>query len=204
MTALYPLFVAMAAATILSPGPGVLMTLTNALRGGARAAFAGVCGIACGAAVVAAISATSIGVLLATSATAFSVMKLIGAGYLIYLGVRAWRAPPHRFEATVSTPVSARRRFSEGLSLQITNPKAVFFFLSVFPQFIEARAAFLPQFALLVATYGALILIIHGGYALTARRASRWLSSTRGGLWMNRISGAAFVCFGAAMATARR
>jgi homoserine/homoserine lactone efflux protein len=76
---LYLLFLFMAAATVLSPGPGVVMTLTNALRYGLRGTFGGILGIAVGALVVAATSATSLGVLLATSALAFTVLKLLGA-----------------------------------------------------------------------------------------------------------------------------
>ena len=81
------LFVTVAALTVASPGPGVVMTLSNALRFGLRGAFSGILGIACGALVVAALSATSLG-LLATSATAFTAAKFAGAAYLLYLGIR--------------------------------------------------------------------------------------------------------------------
>lgn len=82
----YLLFVVIAIATVLSPGPGVMLTLTNAIRFGVSGAFGGILGIAFGTFIVAGISATSLGIVLATSATAFSIMKFIGAAYLIYLG----------------------------------------------------------------------------------------------------------------------
>jgi len=84
----YLLFSIIAIATILSPGPGVLLTLTNSLRYGVSGAVGGILGISFGAFIIAGISATSIGVLLATSVIAFSIIKFIGAAYLIYLGIK--------------------------------------------------------------------------------------------------------------------
>lgn len=201
---LYPLFLLVATATVFSPGPGVLMTLTNSLRYGLRGTIGGILGIACGALVVAAVSATSVGILLATSALAFSILKFIGAAYLIYLGVRMWRAPAVQLAAVPAHEAGFARRFIEGLSLQLTNPKAIFFFLSVFPQFIDPAHTYAGQFVLLVLTYSALVVLIHFGYALTAHHARNWFSSERGGRLLNRIGGATFMVFGAALAAARR
>lgn len=201
---LYLLFLFMATATVFSPGPGVVMTLTNALRYGVRGTFGGILGIAVGALVVAAISATSLGVLLAASALAFTVLKLMGAAYLVYLGVRLWRAPPFRFTEQTAHEASFSKRFLEGLSLQLTNPKAIFFFLAVFPQFIDPAHHYATQFATLVLTYSALVVIIHSGYAFFARRAKGWLTSERGGRTVNKAAGATFVFFGAVLATAER
>lgn len=201
---LYLLFLFMATATVFSPGPGVVMTLTNALRYGVRGTFGGILGIAFGALVVAAISATSLGVLLAASTLAFTVLKLLGAAYLVYLGVRLWRAPPFKFNEQTAHEASFGRRFLEGLSLQLTNPKAIFFFLAVFPQFIDPAHHYATQFATLVLTYSALVVIIHSGYAFFARRAKGWLTSERGGRTVNKAAGATFVFFGAALATAER
>jgi homoserine/homoserine lactone efflux protein len=201
---LYSLFLLMATATVFSPGPGVVMTLTNALRYGMRGTFAGILGIALGALVVATISATSLGVLLAASALAFTVLKFIGAGYLIYLGIRLWRAPAFKFAEQSAHEASFGRRFLEGLSLQLTNPKAIFFFLSVFPQFIDAEKNYSVQFTTLVLTYSVLVVVIHCTYAFFAKRAKGWLTSERGGRAVNKAAGATFVFFGAALATAKR
>jgi homoserine/homoserine lactone efflux protein len=161
-------------------------------------------GIATGALAVAAISATSLGVLLAASATAFNVLKFIGAGYPIYLGSRLWRAPPFRFAERLTHEAGFGRHFLEGLSLQVTNPKAIFFFLSVFPQFIDPAKSFPVQFTSLVLTYSALVVIIHSIYALFAQRARGWLISERGGRAVNKAAATTFVLFGAALAVARR
>ncbi|MDQ5988619.1 MAG: Homoserine/homoserine lactone efflux protein [Syntrophus sp. SKADARSKE-3] len=178
---LYPLFLFMAAITVLSPGPGVIMTLTNSLRCGFRGTFGGILGISVGALVVAAISATSLGILLAASALAFTILKFIGAAYLVYLGIRLWRAPAVPLQMQPARPAGFRRRFAEGLSLQLTNPKAIFFFLSVFPQFIDPSRDYASQFAILVLTYSSLVVVIHCLYSLTAQRARGWLDSERGG-----------------------
>ena len=201
---LYLLFLTVATLTVLSPGPGVLMTLTNALRYGLRGTIGGILGIAFGALLVAGISATTLGAVLAASALAFTVLKLAGAAYLIYLGARLWRSPPVPVASEQAHQASFKRRFLEGLSLQLTNPKAIFFFLSVFPQFIEGEAGFVRQFALLVLTYAALVVVIHTGYALFAHEARAWLTSERGGRTVNRLGGATFMCFGVALTFARK
>ena len=92
----------------------------------------------------------------------------------------------------------------EGLSLQLTNPKAIFFFLAVFPQFIDPAPSYATQFAALVLTYSALVVTIHSGYAFFARRAKGWLTPERGGRTVNKSAGATFVFFGAVLATAER
>jgi threonine/homoserine/homoserine lactone efflux protein len=201
---LYSLFLLMATATVFSPGPGVVMTLTNSLRYGVRGTIGGIFGIAFGALVVAAISATSLGVLLATSALAFTIMKYIGAAYLIYLGIRLWRSPGFKFVEGQTRQLSFGKRFLEGLSLQLTNPKAIFFFLSIFPQFIDPAANYAQQFLLLVLTYSTLVVVIHCIYAFSAQRTKAWLTSEKGGRIVNKAGGATFLFFGAMLATAKK
>lgn len=201
---LYLLFLIMAAVTVLSPGPGVVMTLSNALRYGVRGTFGGILGIAFGALIVAAISATSVGVLLATSAVAFTILKFVGAAYLIYLGIKLWKSPAIKIAEQPTQETGFSRRFIEGLSLQLTNPKAVFFFISIFPQFIDLQTNYSVQFSILVATYITLVLGIHSIYALLAKRAKHWFTSERGGQILNRTASTTFVAFGVALASAQK
>ena len=201
---LYSVFLLVATATVLSPGPGVVMSLTNSIRYGFRGCLGGILGIAFGALVVAGISATSVGIVLATSAPAFTVVKLVGAAYLIVLGTRLWRAPPFSFANRQTHAASFSRRFVGGMSMQLTNPKAIFFFLSVLPQFIDTATDYVTQFAVLVLSYCGLVVGIHCGYALLARQAERWLTSSRGGTTFNRTASVAFVIFGVALAVARQ
>lgn len=200
----YPLFVLMATVTVFSPGPGVIMTLTNALRHSLYGTFGGILGIASGAFVVAAISATGAGIVLATSAMAFTVMKYVGAAYLVFLGMKLWRAPALEFKEGTTQTGGFGRRYVEGIALQLTNPKVIFFFLSIFPQFIDASDRYTTQFATLVMTYSALVVLIHLLYAVMANRAKGLLTSAKGSRAVNRAGGVTFILFGAALANANR
>lgn len=197
-------FLLVATITVLSPGPGVVMTLTNALRFGLRGTIGGILGIAFGALFVAAISATSLGVLLASSVLAFTVLKLLGAAYLIYLGVRLWRSPGFKFSEQPVHKAGFCKRFIEGMSLQLTNPKAIFFFLSVLPQFIDPATNYPAQFTTLVVTYSSLVVVIHCLYAVFSSQAKKWLTSERGGRVISRTSGVTLILFGAVLATAKK
>jgi len=201
----YWLFVLVAILTVASPGPGVVLTLTNTLRFGVKYAVGGILGIAAGTFIVAGISATSLGVLLATSAIAFSVVKFVGAAYLIYLGIKLWRSAPPELHLAQGENCKSRLQFLAGLLLQLTNPKAVFFFLSVFPQFIDfSTSQFNYQFFLLVVTYSSLVIMIHFAYACLAKKARTWLCSKSGGRRINRIGGGTFMCFGLGLASASK
>lgn len=202
---LYFLFLLVAAATVASPGPGVMLSLNNALRLGWRGSLPGIAGVAAGAAVVAGLSATSLGLLLAQSALAFTVIQLLGAAYLVWLGIKLWRAPAQDWADEVQTPVlSPRRRFLEGLMLQFTNPKAIVFFLSILPQFVDPAHEAGPQLLLLVLSYATLVLIIHSVYAWGAQAVRQFLGSARGRRWFQRGSGLVFIGFGLALARASR
>ncbi len=200
---LYFLFLLMAATTVVCPGPGVVMTLTNSLRYGMRGTLGGILGIALGNLVVAAVSATSLGALLATSPQAFIVIKYIGAAYLLYLGVKLLMAPSFKLEVMVAHKAGFIKRLFEGFSLSVTNPSSIFFFLSVFPQFIDPEISYLAQFTSMVLTFSALIVIIHWGYAMSARLAKSWFLSGNGGLTLNRMAGFTFILFGAVLAMAK-
>lgn len=201
---LYPVYFVVAAVTVFSPGPGVVMTLTNSLHYGLKQAFGGILGISFGALVIAAVSATSLGVVLASSVLAFTILKCIGAAYLAYLGFRLWRAPAFEFRDPTVTTMGFRRNFFKGMTLQFTNPKAIFFFLSVLPQFIDPELNFAVQFSLMGMTYSLLIIVIHSMYALGAQRSRPWLTSETGGFIVNRLGGAIYVVFGVLLAVSSR
>ncbi|MGH1440041.1 MAG: LysE family translocator [Cellvibrionaceae bacterium] len=200
----YLIFFFIAVITILSPGPGVILTLTNTIRFGVSGALGGILGIASGTFIVAAVSATSLGILLATSALAFSIMKYIGAAYLFYLGVKLWRTPAAKIDAQQTNKKNKKLQFFEGITLQLTNPKAVFFFISIFPQFIDFASDYQFQFVLLVSTYSLLVVFIHIIYASLASKARVWLSSEAGGRRVNKLGGGTFMCFGVGLASASK
>ena len=186
---LYLMFLAMAALTILSPGPSTLKSLTNALNHGLGPALVGMAGLTCGVLAVATLSASSLGVLIAASPTTFELVRYGGVLYLAWLGVKLWRSVPAPLAE--AAPTQRHHLFVEGLLLQFANPNALIFFLSVLPQFIDRERDYLPQFLLLVTSFCLLMILVHGGYILSARKARRWLQG-KGGRWINRISALAF------------
>ena len=201
---LYLLFILMATLTILSPGPGVLKSVTNSLNYGFKRAFIGVIGLSTGTFCVAVLSATSLGALLDASDTAFTVIKYFGAAYLIYMGIKLWRAPAFEFKDATKEAISNKKLFAECFIFQLSNPKALVFFLSVFPQFIEHDRSYLGQFAVLVLTFCLLLVLVHSIYALFAHKAKSWFTSAHGGRWANRVGGTAFIGFGLLLANAKK
>ena len=200
----YLLFLVIAIATVLSPGPGVILTLTNTLQGGVSAAIGGILGISTGTFIVAGVSASSLGLILNTSLIAFTIMKYLGGAYLIYLGIKLWKSP----SVVIGSPDKGRKgrrvQFLEGLTLQITNPKAIFFFMSVLPQFTDYSSNYVSQFAILVSTYSGLVILIHLLYASLAKTACHWLVSEKGGRLLNKFGGGVFIGFGIGLASASR
>ncbi|NRA52552.1 MAG: LysE family translocator [Gammaproteobacteria bacterium] len=200
----YLMYVVVAALTVASPGPGVILTLNNAIQRSAANTFSGMLGIASGVFAVSVLCATSIGVILTASAVAFTAVKLIGAAYLIYLGIKMWRT-----QTPLSTHIELHHKsnikcYTEGLSITISNPKAILFFMSLFPQFIEPQASYTSQFITLSLTFCCLVLIIHSAYALVASFARNKLLQPKARKVLNQISGSIFMCFGVGLAASSK
>jgi homoserine/homoserine lactone efflux protein len=111
-----------------------------------------------------------------------------------------WRAPAAKLDTGTPTRKGMRNQFFEGLTIQLTNPKAVFFFMAIFPQFVDFSSDYANQFVLLVVTYSILNLIIHFLYALLAKSVRSWLSSDKGRRIVNHAGGGIFVFFGIGLA----
>ena len=167
-------------------------------------ALAGILGIALAILVVAAISATSLGIILASSVMAFTFVKLIGAAYLIYLGVKMWRTKRTIATEAIRKEGSLLKCFAEGFLVSISNPKAVIFFISIFPQFIDLSQEYKPQFILLAVTFSALVIVIHTTYALFSSFAKAKLASGNIGSILNKVSGGVFVGFGINLAASSK
>lgn len=200
------MYVVVATLTIASPGPGVILTINNAIQRRAANTLSGIFGIASGVLTVSVFSATSIGVILATSAVAFTAAKLIGAAYLIYLGIKMWGS-----QVSVNTHVELKDKsnakcYIEGLSLSLTlsNPKPILFFMSLFPQFIDSQGSYISQFVTLSFTFCCLVILIHSGYAFVASVAKTKLLAANGRKALNKVSGSVFMCFGAGLAVSSK
>lgn len=200
----YLIYVGIATATILLPGPAVMLTINNAIQRGLLKSFAGILGVALAILLVAVISATSLGVILANSVIAFTAIKLVGAVYLVYLGIKMWRTKKAGRISSKLHEVSYSKCFIEGFLVSISNPKAVVFFMSIFPQFINLSQEYRPQFIVLAVTFSVLVIVIHTGYALFSSIAKSKLSSTSGRSALNKVSGGVFVGFGIGLAASSK
>lgn len=169
-------FIAAALVVLLLPGPAVLYVIARSLSQGKRAGLVSVLGLSAGALVHVAAATLGLSAILLASATAFSVVKMLGAAYLIYLGVRALLSRQSSDEAGASTPRPLRRLFADGVVISVLNPKIALFFLAFLPQFVEpSRGPVAQQVLLLGLLYIALAIVTDGAYAFLAGSARRWL-----------------------------
>lgn len=189
-----------------TPGPNMLLAMTHGIQHGFRPALVTSLGLMSGLGIVMGASSAGLGALLAASEQAFVAMKLAGAAYLIYLGVKVWRADPERIRTDAVGPGRAGTwaRFRTGVLVSISNPKAFVFFTALFPQFLDSSRPQAPQFAVLVTTFvvieSAWQLIYAGGGA----RLAHWLDSEPRLRLVNRLSGGAFVAAGLLLTAASR
>jgi threonine/homoserine/homoserine lactone efflux protein len=168
-------FIAAALVILLIPGPGVLYVVARSIEQGRRAGLVSVLGLAAGACVHIAAAVAGISAILLASATAFGIVKILGAGYLIYLGLRTIVARRAQAAVGASFPRATHRLFIDGIFVSVLNPKIAMFFLAFLPQFVEPGRGHIPQQILLLGLiYIALALVTDSGYALLADRARRW------------------------------
>ena len=190
----------------LSPGPAVMFVMSQAARFGTRGAVAGTAGILFGHLVCFTLIAFGLAALLARFNMAVDVIRIGGALYLMYLGVKMMLAKAHGPQAiAVNGTQPAHHGIAlQGLAVQLTNPKNLLFVLALLPQFISAERPLLPQlaimFAITVTIDGAFLL----GYGHLAVRGARALKGSRVMLWVERVFGAAFVLFGIKLLATRR
>jgi len=192
-------FAAASAVLLVIPGPTVLLVVSYALGQGWRAALPMAVGVALGDFTAMTLSMLGIGALLAASAAIFTVLKLIGAAYLVYLGVKLFRAGGTLKAEPRTDAASAGRMVAHAWLVTALNPKAITFFIAFLPQFIDRDAAFLPQMLVFEATFLALAFANAFGYALVAARARKAVRSERAIRAFNRAGGTLLV--GAGIAT---
>lgn len=194
------LFLLTQLAMAFSPGPAVLLTVSQAARDGTRAGARAAAGIVIGTALWVLLSALGLTALLLASPAAFAVVKWAGAAYLVVLGLRMALARPTP-PATPAAPVSGRRVLLQGVLTQLANPKAIIFFGALLPQFIDPARAALAQLALLGAITVVNEFLVLLGYAWVADRGARLAHGPRLLAWFDRIAGTLLVGAGAKLAT---
>ncbi|WP_371780476.1 LysE family translocator [Streptosporangium subroseum] len=196
------LFAAATLALLLVPGPAVLYIVTRSVSQGRSAGLISVLGIHLGSVVHVAAAALGISALLATSATAFAVVKYLGAAYLVWLGVRKLMARPIGAEA-VEPPLATRSRmFWQGFVVNVLNPKTAIFFLAFLPQFTDhTRGPIAPQILLLGVIWIVLGMASDGAFALLASAmAGRLRRSARARRRLDVTSGVVYLGLGAVAA----
>ncbi|MGB3242955.1 MAG: LysE family translocator [Sulfitobacter sp.] len=197
-------FVAASTALLLIPGPTVLLVLSYALSKGRPVAIASAAGVALGDLIAMSASLAGLGALVLTSAMLFSVLKWVGAAYLVWLGVKLIRSAPSRGLAVPDADVSAKHVFGHAAAVTALNPKSIAFFIAFVPQFIRADAPLLPQFAILIVTFVGLAALNTLAYALLADRLRRVIARPSVLTWITRGGGAALITMGVLTATLRR
>jgi homoserine/homoserine lactone efflux protein len=199
-------FFAAAWAISLSPGPGALAAMSAGLNHGFRKGYFTTLGLVLGIWVQLVVVGVGLGALLATSATAFVVVKWAGVAYLVYLGVQQWRAPVRPLAELQAGAADVRRRdlVLRGLLINIVNPKGTVFLLAVVPQFLTLSQPLTPQYLVIAATLGFTDLTVMAGYTALAAKVLGTLKSARAMKWMNRTFGGLFVAAGALLSVFKR
>lgn len=196
-------FAAASAVLLVIPGPTVLLVVSYALGQGWRSAMPMAIGVALGDFAAMTASLAGVGALLLASAQLFTVLKWIGAAYLIYLGVKLFRAGG-QLDATPRTdPASAGRMMGHAFVVTALNPKGLTFFVAFLPQFLDHGAPLLPQMAIFCATFLVLAFANAFGYALAAARARRHVANPAIVKAVNRTGGTLLVGAGLLALTAR-
>lgn len=197
-------FVAATLVVLVIPGPTILLVLSYALTQGRRVAVGMALGVALGDLVAMTASLLGAGALVMASAELFMVLKLVGAVYLVWLGIGLWRAGPVRLEAEGETHVAVRKVFRHAAIVTATNPKSIAFFIAFVPQFITPGAALAPQFGVMIASFVTLATLNALLYALLADRLRARIRRPGVMVWMNRLGGGVLIGMGVLTASLRR
>jgi homoserine/homoserine lactone efflux protein len=181
--------------------------MSHGLAYGVRKTTATIVGLQLGLSVILLVAGMGVGALLLASATAFLVVKVLGAAYLIWLGLSQWRAPVAAEAGDMLLPnaeLSVRQRVLRGFLTNVTNPKGIVFMVAVLPQFIDTSRPMAMQLLVLLATSVGVDLVVMHGYAFLASRLQGLLRTVRARRVQNRVFGGVLMAMGASLALVRR
>lgn len=204
LLAVLPTFLLAVLLISVSPGPAVFLILKRAALGGSRATVPTVIGLEIGLYLWALAAGAGLAALVAASSTAYTVLRVVGAGFLVVLGVRAWvTAWRTRGDAELDSavPVAAGgRSFVEGLLVQLANPKAAMFMFAFYPQFVPSEGPVLAWTALLAAIQVVVEIALYMSFAAIVGRASDWFRRGKIRRRLEAASGSVLVMFGVRVA----
>lgn len=162
----------------MTPGLGVVMIVMIAAEYGWRRTLPACLGTALGITLLFSVGMSGVGVVVASSPLLFAAIKIAGALFLLWLGVHNWRKPPLQVVENKKSPTQHHDGlFSKCFLLSVTNPQPIIFCVSIFPQFIDAEIAYVPQVTLMIAVYTLMCLCLHGLLCVDCRPRSHFLSS---------------------------
>ncbi|BEU96031.1 LysE family transporter [Acidovorax sp. DW039] len=206
------LFVPVAVAIALTPGPNNFCGLNNGIRAGVGSALVATVGRVAAFTIFLTISAVGLGAMLLASETAFTVVKWVGACYLFWLGWRAWRSREfgglqmldNGQVGSSNEPVQIRALIAQEFLLGITNPKAIVLFAAIFPQFIDATRPASSQFLVLGSIYLMAEFVSTAVYATCGRQIRRFIRTSRGVVRLNKATGGFFMGAGGLLLASQR
>lgn len=193
----------------ISPGSGAILSMSHGLNYGVKRASVTILGLQFGLLLVLIVAGAGVGSLLLASETAFAIVKVLGALYLIYLGVTQFFSKPQAsvveqdIDAEAHVP-SFRRRVLTGFLTNASNPKGIVFMVAVLPNFINSQAALLPQLAILAITMVVIDTTVMHSYALLASSLQNLMRDVKAQRIQNRVFGAVLVLVGASLFFVKR
>ena len=189
----------------VSPGPGFLMVVARALSGGLKAGLAAIAGLVLGDIVFLVLAILGLSTLAAVMGEFFLVVKILGAAYLVWLGVKTWRSRPSlpAMEApdAATSQIPHWRSALLGFFVTLGNPKVILFYGALLPTFVDMTSLTFADVLLMVAVVIVMLFLVLGVYAFLAARAGRVVKSERALRWVNRATGGLLVGAGVAVAT---
>ena len=197
-------FVGVAAVLTVLPGADMALVMRNVFTFGRRKTMLTIVGIAAGCVIHATASALGMSAILATSATAFTVMKTAGAAYLVWIGVQSFRARPDAAANVRPAPASASTPFAQGFLTNLLNPKVAIFYLTFLPQFIAPGEPVLRRSLLLAAIHIAMGIVWLSAYSWFIERLGTALGRPSVKAWLERATGGLLIALGARLAWERR
>jgi threonine/homoserine/homoserine lactone efflux protein len=197
-------FVIASTILLVIPGPTIILVISQAIAHGRKAVIPLATGVALGDFTAMTCSLLGLGAILAASAAFFSLLKWIGAGYLIYLGIKLWRTRSEADEIPVRIGNQNCSLFKSAFVVTALNPKSIAFFVAFLPQFVDPRGQAVPQLLLLGATFLSLAAVNAMLYALFAGQLRDTMQNSRVRRWFNRLGGTALIGAGIVTATLKR
>ena len=199
-------FFAASWAISISPGPGAIASMSAGLNHGFKYGYVTIFGLILGIWTQLLVVGVGLGALMATSHTAFLVVKWLGVAYLVWLGIQQWRAPARPMVAASDSDevVSQRKLILKAWMINVVNPKGTVFLLAVVPQFISTGAPLAPQYLIIGATLAFTDMVVMAGYTALASRVLGALKKPSHIRAMNRTFGSLFVLAGSLLALFKR